>query len=103
MHGKKAVIPTTIYSTYNLIYCSSLPPPSSDSYGFTAQEAVAIMGAHALGKAFPQDQGYSGSWVKCSNVLTHKYYQAMTNSSLGWAQQVRNYKLSIIYSDEGKE
>ena len=57
-------------------------------FGFSAQEAVAIMGAHALGKAHAQTSGYSGSWVKCSNVLTAKYYQSLTNATLGWSQPV---------------
>ena len=57
-------------------------------YGFSAQDAVAVLGAHALGRATPQDQGYSGSWVVCSNVLTNKYYISMSNATLGWAQKV---------------
>jgi hypothetical protein len=54
-----ADFPTTILTTHGLINFMT------DHFGFTADETVALMGAHTLGKALPINSGYEGEngWV----------------------------------------
>jgi hypothetical protein len=51
--------PTTILTTHQLIAFMN------DHFGFNADETVALMGAHTLGKALPENSGYEGQngWV----------------------------------------
>jgi Peroxidase len=51
--------PTTVLTTHELIKFMS------DHFGFSADETVALMGAHTLGKALPENSGYQGQngWV----------------------------------------
>jgi Peroxidase len=54
-----ADFPTTILTTHGLIDFMTV------HFGFTADETVALMGAHTLGKAIPTNSGYEGQngWV----------------------------------------
>ena len=56
------------------------------SFGFTANEAVAILGAHTLGRATPSNSGFQGPWVPRDNTLDNAYYVDMNNAAAGWAQ-----------------
>jgi Peroxidase len=51
--------PTTILTTHQLLDFMN------DHFGFNMNETVALMGAHTLGKALPENSGYEGEngWV----------------------------------------
>lgn len=55
-------------------------------YNFNADEAVAILGAHTLGRANAADTGFEGPWVSSNNVLNNEYYTTLSDASLKWAQ-----------------
>eukprot|EP00775_Hariotina_reticulata_P001997 gene1997-2319_t len=62
-----------------------------NSYNFTTNETVTIMGAHTLGKARRINSGFSGPWVPGDNILNNRYYTEMLiNGTPGpnavWAQ-----------------
>jgi hypothetical protein len=59
---------------------------TANSFGFTATEAVAILGAHTLGRANPANSGFQGPWVRRDNTLDNAYYADLNNSAAGWAQ-----------------
>jgi hypothetical protein len=54
-----ADFPTTILTTHELIAFMN------EHFGFNVDETVALMGAHTLGKALPENSGYQGQngWV----------------------------------------
>jgi Peroxidase len=62
---KSSDFPTTILTTHQLIAFMT------DHFGFSADETVALMGAHTLGKALPENSGYQGQngWVTNSLLL----------------------------------
>jgi hypothetical protein len=41
----------------------------SDHFGFNADQTVAIMGAHSIGRALPNNSGFQGSWDNSNRVL----------------------------------
>jgi Peroxidase len=66
-HGpdSPADFPSTIFTTHELIAFMG------DHFGFNADQTVAIMGAHTLGRALPENSGYEGrnGWVLNHTVL----------------------------------
>ena len=47
-------------------------------FKFNTQEIVAIMGAHSLGRTWPDNSGFRGPWVAFNNkVFSNTYYQNM--------------------------
>jgi catalase (peroxidase I) len=52
--------------------------------GMTVQEAVAIMGAHALGRCEFANSGFEGGWSTFQSSMTNLYYSTMGN--IGWNQ-----------------
>jgi Peroxidase len=61
----RADFPTTIFTTHELIDFMT------DHFGFNADETVALMGAHTLGRALPTNSGYEGEngWVTNPELL----------------------------------
>jgi hypothetical protein len=55
-----------------------------DSFGMDQGEAVAIMGAHTLGRARADVSGFRGKWVRNENALDNAYFRDMINR--GWTQ-----------------
>ena len=45
-------------------------------FGFDANETVALMGAHTLGKASSGNSGFSGVWIKGEgDMFNNEYYK----------------------------
>ena len=57
----------------------------NDHFNFTEIEAVAIMGAHSLGRAHINYTGYQNSWLSITNTLSHVYYEQIIAN--GWVQE----------------
>lgn len=60
-----------------------------DQLGFTLRETVALMGAHTLGRAEPQNSGYDGAWVAGNAVFDNAFFADMIN--IPWNQMVNDF------------
>ena len=71
--GKFDAMPSADFTTKGLLAYFS------KNFGFNAQETVAIMGAHNLGKAFRDHSGYrgAGGWHKDPTALNRGYYASL--------------------------
>merc|ERR1711990_1331210 len=59
-----------------------------DKFDFTGEESVALLGAHALGRAMTDMSGFQGSWIDGQEErLNNQYFKSLVNSSLGWTQE----------------
>ena len=45
--------------------------------GFTNQEIVALMGAHALGRCYPTRSGYWGPWSNAETTFSNEYFRLL--------------------------
>jgi len=55
-------------------------------FGMTAEEAVAIMGAHTLGAASQDNSGFRGAWIAGGAAdFNNEYYTALLNNA--WTQR----------------
>lgn len=54
------------------------------AFGMTTSQAVAIMGAHTLGRARPTNSGFDGRWDASPAALDNAYYRDLLNR--GWTQ-----------------
>jgi len=63
------------------VHTSQLLGFFQDEFGFTARETVAIIGAHTLGRAFPENSGYEGSggWVGNQDRLDNGFYATLVS------------------------
>ncbi|KAH7907718.1 heme peroxidase [Hygrophoropsis aurantiaca] len=52
--------------------------------GFTDQEAVALCGAHALGRCHRDRSGYDGPWTFSPTTFTNDYYTLLFDESWVW-------------------
>ena len=52
-------------------------------FGFTDRDTVAIIGAHTLGRALPQNSGYNGQagWVGARDTFNNGFYRALLDSN----------------------
>ena len=49
------------------------------NFGFDANETVAVMGAHTLGRAKTENSGFNGPWVKGEErIFDNNYYKVTT-------------------------
>ena len=62
-----------------------------DGMGMTERQAVAIIGAHALGQAAPQNSGFQGPWAPPGNRLDNAFYRALRGRNSGWHQSQLNF------------
>lgn len=54
-------------------------------FGFDANETVALMGAHTLGKASSGNSGFSGVWINGEgDMFNNEYYKRLVDSDLDW-------------------
>jgi len=61
-----------------------------NTFGLTDDEAVALVGAHTLGKASPQNSGFDGPWVgPGQTALDNAYYRGLSEPG-GWQQEDQN-------------
>lgn len=54
-------------------------------FGFTDQEKVALIGAHAVGKTHLKNSGYDGPWGAATNIFTNQFYVNLLNEE--WKRQ----------------
>ena len=57
-----------------------------DAMGLTVRDAVALLGAHTLGRAAAENSGYEGPWTTNPDVFDNEYFVTMTQN--GWAKTV---------------
>lgn len=51
-----------------------------EEFGFDANETVALMGAHTLGAANPDNSGFNGVWVEGEpQYFNNEYYQVRSS------------------------
>ena len=68
-------------------------------FGFSPREMTALMGAHALGSAFPENSGFKGTWtVVDENALNNQYYRFLIKEKLGSSKM---YLLLLQQRDTG--
>ena len=60
----------------------------NQTFKLTAVDSIALMGAHTLGGAMPQNSGFEGPWKMDSHTFTNAYYQSLLRAD-GW-QLVKN-------------
>lgn len=48
-------------------------------FGFTDQEVVALIGAHALGKTHMKNSGYDGPWGAATNTFSNEFFVNLLN------------------------
>lgn len=54
--------------------------------GFTDQEMVALIGAHALGRCHKSASGYDGPWTRSPTTFSNEYYKELLNNT--WTLRV---------------
>ena len=62
-----------------------------DGMGMTERQVVAIIGAHALGQAAPQNSGFQGPWAPPGNRLDNGFYRQLRGRNNGWHQSQLNF------------
>lgn len=84
------------------IGCSDVRRVFMDNLGLDTRGAAALMGVHTLGRARPENSGYSGFWSDPENsrLFNNNYYVSMLVK--GWMpQEVSFGKHQWIRTDEG--
>jgi len=82
--------------------CDAVETNFINSLGLTWKEATALMGVHTVGKASPENSGYSGFWNAgpASRSFNNSYYMFLQRA--GWGAQVLpNGKSQWIRVDGG--
>ena len=74
----------------------------SNEFGFTDQQAIAIMGAHTIGVASQSNSGYKGpiGWTPNNDVLDNSYYRHIT-SATGNIDDALNWRQKRISNNNG--
>jgi hypothetical protein len=76
---------------------SSMPEPENTlsqiqaimegGFGFTGTEWRCLLGAHALGRAMPNNTGYARHWTNTPNVLDNSYAVTLADTTLPWSPE----------------
>jgi len=54
-------------------------------FGFDANETVALLGAHTLGRASSANSGFNGAWISGqTSQFNNEYYKKLSDASLTW-------------------
>ena len=62
--------------------------------GFSDQETVALIGAHALGRCHTTASGYDGPWTFSPTVFTNDYYKLLLDDK--WTErQVLDFQMPL--------
>lgn len=70
-----------------------------DRMGFSAQEIVALSGAHNLGRCHSDRSGFEGAWVNNPTRFSNQYFKLMT--SLDWRKKkLPNGVEQFVHVDE---
>ena len=56
--------------------------------GLTFRDAVALLGAHTLGRLETANSGYAGVWTTTPDTFDNNYFVTMTQN--GWVRQLRH-------------
>lgn len=57
--------------------------------GLTVRDVVALLGAHSLGRAMPENSGYEFYWSRSASLFRNEYYQDLLNSH--WKRTSNNF------------
>jgi hypothetical protein len=75
----------------------------SEHFGYNADQTVAIMGAHSIGRTLPNNSGFQGSWDN-SNLVLGKLHVTrnflMTECLLNWYSKDNAYYRAIVGSPD---
>jgi len=84
MQGPAESLPSSNVNTMQLVDFFS------NEFGFSAEETVAIMGAHTLGVLTRENSGFPGpaGWIDDRFRLDHDYYRGLVR--LGWGNDQQN-------------
>lgn len=52
-----------------------------DRQGFSDREMVALIGAHALGRCYPNRSGYSGPWTRAPTTFSNLYFKELLENT----------------------
>ena len=61
-----------------------------DGIGLTERQTVAIIGAHTLGMASPQNSGFQGPWAPPTNRFDNAFYRTLVDGRSQWNQNQVN-------------
>lgn len=67
--------------------------------GFSDQEIVALVGAHAVGRCHTDRSGFDGPWTKAPTMFSNEYFRELVENK--WTK--RNWNGPIQFEDESKE
>jgi len=67
--------------------------------GFTDQEIVALIGAHAVGRCHPDRSGFDGPWTHSPTVFSNEFFVQLLKNK--WTE--RSWKGPKQYEDESKK
>ena len=62
-----------------------------DGMGMTERQVVAIIGAHTMGRASPQNSGFQGPWAPHANRFHNGFYHTLVANASGWHQSRLNF------------
>jgi len=57
--------------------------------GLTIQDITALLGAHTLGRAMPENSGYAFYWTPTANKFTNQFYKDLLYGS--WSRYTNSY------------
>ena len=61
-----------------------------DGMGMSERQVVALIGAHTLGKASPENSGFQGPWSPPTNRFDNAFYRTLMAAPSGWSQNELN-------------
>lgn len=68
-----------------------------EGLGMTERQVVAIIGAHTMGSASPQNSGFQGPWAPPTNRFDNGFYRMLISNNSQWRQS----RLNIMNTPAG--